>query len=61
LDNQYNKRQHQKNVNEPTECVAAHETEQPQDQKDYKDRPKHLLTSRDLECFPERVLQQLRL
>jgi hypothetical protein len=44
LDDENDQCEHQQNVDESTQCVAADETEQPQDQEDYKDCPEHFLT-----------------
>jgi hypothetical protein len=41
LDEKHNQRNDQQDVNEPTQRVAAHNTEQPQHQEDYKNCPKH--------------------
>jgi hypothetical protein len=45
LEDQSDHRQNQQNVNESTQRVATHYSEQPEHQKDYKKRPKHLVTS----------------
>jgi hypothetical protein len=36
-------------VNESSQCIATHDSDQPQDQENYKDCPEHVLTS---EAFP---------
>jgi hypothetical protein len=41
LDDEDYQCEHQQNVDESTHGVAADETQQPQDQEDYKDCPKH--------------------
>jgi hypothetical protein len=51
LEHQRDNRQHQKNVNEPTQRVAADDAEQPQDEQNYKDCPKHFLTLTDVDSL----------
>ncbi len=41
IDQQDHNGEHQENVNEATERVRAHQTQQPQHQENYKNRPKH--------------------
>jgi hypothetical protein len=41
LDQQYHDRDYQKNVNEPAQGVRTNESEQPQNQENHKNRPKH--------------------
>jgi len=43
VDKQHHQRQHQQDVNEPTDRVATDNAEQPQHQQDYKNRPKHIV------------------
>jgi hypothetical protein len=45
LENQRDHSQYQQNMNEPTERVAGHHSQQPQHQQNYEDCPKHRLTS----------------
>jgi hypothetical protein len=41
LDEKHNQCNDQQDVNEPTQRIAAHNAQQPQNQEDYKDCPKH--------------------
>jgi hypothetical protein len=36
-----NQRDNQKNVNEPVKGIGRHHAEQPEDEQNYEDRPKH--------------------
>jgi hypothetical protein len=42
LNQQNHKSDHEQNVNESTQCIGADDTQQPQDQQDDEDCPKHL-------------------
>jgi hypothetical protein len=44
VDKQHYQRQHQQDMNEPTDCVATNNAKQPQNQQDYKNRPKHFVS-----------------
>jgi hypothetical protein len=43
LDKKNNQRNHKQDMNESAQRVTAHDSEQPQDQEDYKNCPEHLL------------------
>jgi hypothetical protein len=45
LENQGDDRQNQQYVDESAHGIAADNTQQPQDKQNYKNRPKHLVTS----------------
>jgi hypothetical protein len=45
LENQGDDRQNQQYVDKSTHGVAAHNTQQPEHEQNYKNRPKHLVTS----------------
>jgi hypothetical protein len=45
LENQGDDRQNQQYVDESAHGIAAHNTQQPEHQQNYKNRPKHLVTS----------------
>src|SRR6185437_5871275 len=42
LDQQYHYRHHQQNVDESAQCVRAHQSQQPQDQQNHENCPKHV-------------------
>jgi hypothetical protein len=46
LQEKYDDRNHKQDVDESTQRVGTDDSQQPQNQKDYKDCPKHALTSR---------------
>jgi hypothetical protein len=46
LQEKYDERNYKQNVDESTQRVGTDDSQQPQNQKDYKDCPKHALTSR---------------
>jgi hypothetical protein len=46
LQEKYDERNHEQNVDESTQRVGTDDSQQPQNQKDHKDCPKHVLTSR---------------
>ena len=41
MDNQNDQCEHQQNMDEPAQCVAADKAKQPKDEEDYKDCPEH--------------------
>jgi hypothetical protein len=41
LDQQNHQRKHQQNMDEPAKRIRTHESNRPQNEQDYKDRPKH--------------------
>jgi hypothetical protein len=47
LEDQRDHGQHKKDVNETTHRVAANNAEQPQNQQNYEQSPKHVLTLAD--------------
>src|ERR1041385_2718740 len=51
LKHQHYERDHQQNMHETAKDVPAHEAEQPQNEKNNEDRPKHCRTSLTLELF----------
>jgi len=53
LDQQYNQRHNQQDVDVPPDRVKTHQTHQPQNQQDYEDCPKHLCFSFVLACGPK--------
>jgi hypothetical protein len=46
LQEKHDERNYKQNVDESTQRVGTDDSQQPQNQKDYKDCPKHALTSR---------------
>jgi hypothetical protein len=47
LNKKYDERNHKQYVDEPTQRVGTHNPQQPQNQQDYKNCPKHAFTSSD--------------
>jgi hypothetical protein len=45
LDQQNHQRHYQQQMNEPSKRVGSDNSQCPQNKKDYKDRPKHVVTS----------------
>jgi hypothetical protein len=52
LDQEYYHGHHQENVDKSAQRVRAHESQQPQNQQNHKNRPKHVLTSLVIETNP---------
>src|SRR3954468_1133811 len=53
LENQCHNGQNQQQVNEPPKCVAAHDTDQPKNQQNHENRPKHSRTSQTVTLTPQ--------
>jgi hypothetical protein len=58
LQEKYDERNHKQNVDESTQRVGTDDSQQPQNQKDYKDCPKHALTSRGYDLYSAPVFLQ---
>jgi hypothetical protein len=51
LENQSHNSQYEQNMNEPAHGVAADNSQQPEHEQDYENRPKHLVTSASVLAF----------
>lgn len=52
LDEQYHQRQNQQQMNESSQRVGSNNSQQPQNKEEYKDCPKHVVTSWALRPLP---------
>lgn len=55
LQDQHDDRRYQQQVNESTQRVAAHQANEPQNQEDHEDRPKHLYLPPEAMSFASKL------